>query len=378
MAIWDTGQRLSTLDWGTQTWRSHTATRWWGAKNIFQHAVAWVVLSLFFYVLLLSSCWVCSVCNDCGPYPNLEECPNLQTDEESRFSTVCLSGGFQQPGDGAFRSEEYYLQEGKYVCGCCGNPLFPHFAKYDSGADFPTFWSAWNSTSLDIDSHSPCVHCGTYREVLCQNCGAKLGSVTSDGPPPSGQRYTINGICISHSFSRTQLDYALNTPQDQACQAYDQVDKLWHDGNCASDRPIVQHSTSMPSGWMEVSIASVVGSTVVFILFIAFRVLKIRYMTQRPSQAARSPRGSENDVQIWGVQPSLNLLEIGRGFNPNHRDEALPQMNNVVIKVFQPDGEAAIGIPDTFEVPFDEVASVSDLDIESSSQEGPNHSFRTC
>ena len=84
-------------------------------------------------------------------------------------------------------------RKGTFVCAADGNPLFSSSTKYESGTGWPSFWKPLPGaigTSTDFKL-------GYLRtEVHCATCGSHLGHVFDDGPPPTFQRYCINGIAM--------------------------------------------------------------------------------------------------------------------------------------------------------------------------------------
>jgi methionine-R-sulfoxide reductase len=86
-------------------------------------------------------------------------------------------------------------RRGVYACVCCRLPLFASGDKFDSGTGWPSFFrpvAGENVATRDDLSH------GMVRtEILCPRCGAHLGHVFPDGPPPTGLRHCVNSESLT-------------------------------------------------------------------------------------------------------------------------------------------------------------------------------------
>ena len=87
---------------------------------------------------------------------------------------------------------------GTYHCVCCDAPLFKSGTKYDSGTGWPSFWEPVSEGAVADRPDNTLFMKRT--ESVCANCGAHLGHVFPDGPPPTGLRYCMNGTALTLSL----------------------------------------------------------------------------------------------------------------------------------------------------------------------------------
>jgi peptide-methionine (R)-S-oxide reductase len=83
---------------------------------------------------------------------------------------------------------------GVFACAGCALDLFSSRTKFDSHTGWPSFWAPLpHAVSTRNDSTLGMVR----TEVHCRRCGGHLGHVFDDGPPPTGDRYCMNGLAMT-------------------------------------------------------------------------------------------------------------------------------------------------------------------------------------
>ena len=117
-----------------------------------------------------------------------KEWKNILTPEQYR---VMRKRGTERAFSGIYNA---HYEKGIYVCAGCCTLLFSSDEKYDHGTGWPSFAAPVDENHVEyFDDYSHFMH---RIEVRCAVCGAHLGHVFDDGPPPTRKHYCINSLSL--------------------------------------------------------------------------------------------------------------------------------------------------------------------------------------
>ena len=109
---------------------------------------------------------------------------------------VLRQAGTERAGSSPLNREH---RRGTFLCAGCNLPVFRSQDKFESGTGWPSFTRPIRGNVRTRPDNTLLM---TRTEVHCRRCGGHLGHVFEDGPPPTGQRWCMNGVAMKFAPAR--------------------------------------------------------------------------------------------------------------------------------------------------------------------------------